>query len=163
MKIKNINKETKNTNKKNLLPIAKAGLSLGLTVALMKVGVINYDSMINWESMSDVINNINIGKLPVDDVNKIFDLTKTVVTYFGMNTIMLASKELGLAKEVIKPIAESEKLQSNPKLLHIKESLKGKNKAKESKQPKALVALARNGLVLGFKAYMIASGQLQDS
>ena len=160
MKIKNINKETKNTKKKFLLPIAKAGLSLGLTTALIKTGMIDYDAMLNWENVSDILNNMNMGNLPGVDINTIFDLVKTAVTTFGMNTIMIASKGLIFTKEVIKPLLENEKVKTNPTVLKIKEIFKGKNKEKEDKKPKALGNLAKNGLSLGFKVYMIASGQI---
>lgn len=162
MKIKNIDKATKNNNKKYLWSIAKAGLGLGITTALIKTGVIDYDAMLNWESMSDMLNNLPISKLPGVDVNTIFNLVKTAVTAFGMNTLIIAGKGLNLTKEVIKPIVESEKVQNNYTVLKIKEVFKGKNKDKdkEPKKPKALVNLAKSGLSLGFKAYMIASGQI---
>lgn len=160
MKIKNIDKETKNTQKKYLWPIAKAALGLGLTTVLIKTGAIDYDAMLNWENVSDVFNNMNIGDLPGLDINTIYSLVKTGITTFGMNTIMIASKGLNLAKEVLKPIVENEKVQNNPTILKIKEVFKGKNKDKDPKKPKALVNLAKSGLSLGFKAYMIASGQI---
>ena len=160
MKIKNIDKETKNDKKKYLLPIAKAGLSLGLTVALIKTGAIDYDAMLNWDNVSDVLNNLNIDKLPGVDINFICNLVKAGVTTFGMNTIIVASKGLNFTKEVIKPIVESDKVQNNSTVLKIKEVFKGKSKEKEPKKPKALVNLAKSGLSLGFKAYMIASGQI---
>ena len=161
MKIKEIDQETKNTKKKNLLPIAKAALGLGLTATLIKTGIIDYDAMINWENMSETINNMNLVSLPgVMNINTIYDLVKVGITTFGMNTLMIADKGLNLTKEVLKPIVESDKVQNNPTILKIKEVLKGKNKDDEPKKPKALVNLAKSGLALGFKAYMIASGQI---
>lgn len=163
MKIKNIDKETKNTKMKYLLPIAKAGLSLGLTAALINTGIVDYDAMLNWEKMSDIVNNMNFMKLPGVDINIIYGLLKTGVTTFGMNTLIVAGKGLTLTKEVIKPIVENEKVQNNPTVLKIKEVFKGKNKDNDNnskKQPKALVNLAQGGLALGFKTYMIATGQI---
>jgi len=34
---------------KYLLPIARAGVSLGITTFLIKSGIIDYDVMLNWE------------------------------------------------------------------------------------------------------------------
>lgn len=161
MKIKNIDKETKNNKNKYLIPIAKAGLSLGLTTALITSGVIDYDSLLNWESVSDMVNNMNMGSLPGLDINTIYNLVKTGITTLGLNTIIIATKGFNLTKEVLKPIAENEKVKNNPTVLKIKEIFKGKNHDdKEPKKPKALVNLAQNALSLGFKAYMIASGQI---
>ena len=57
-----------------MIPIAKAGLSLGLTTALITSGVIDYDSLLNWESVSDMVNNMNIfnGKIVSVVVQLIF-------------------------------------------------------------------------------------------
>lgn len=163
MKIKNIDKETKHNKKEYILPIAKAGLSLGLTVALIKSGMIDYDAMLNWEELSDVFTTLKLDNLPSVgsvDINNIFNLVKTGVTTFGLNTIIVASKGVDLAKEILKPISESEKVQNNSTILKIKEVFKGKSQKEEPKKPKALVNLAKNSLALGFKAYMIASGQI---
>lgn len=160
MKIKNIDRETKNSKKKYLVPIAKAALGLGITTVLIKTGMKDYDAMLNWESLSDMINNISIDNPLGLDINTAYNLVKTVVTTFGMNTIMIASKGLNFTKEVIKPIVESERVQNNPTVLKIKEVLKGKNKKNNEKQPKALVNLAKSSLALGFKAYLILTGQI---
>ena len=160
MKIKSIAHKDKTT----MRSIALSGLSFGVTVALLKAGIIDYNTMIDFEKIQDSLNNANLSTFSVIDTNIIYNLVKAGVTTFGMNTIVVASKGVNFAKKAIKPLLESEVVQNNPKMIKIIETLKGKDykekKAEEANKPKALIHLAKKGLALGLKVSMIAAGNI---
>lgn len=161
MKIKDIIHQDKT---KRLYSIAHAGLSFGLTIALLKTGILDYDAMIDFEKIKDTLNNINLGPFSHIDINIIYSLVKSGITTFGINTIIVASKGINFAKEAVKPLLESEAVQNNPKIIKINEILKGKNykekAAEKVNKPKALIHLAKKGLAFGLKVSMIASGNI---
>lgn len=170
MKIKEIDKETKKSKMKHILPIASAGIGLGVTCYLMQTGVLNYDNLISFNTVESTLKGIPvISNLPVIEqrIDMSLKLAKGIIDTVGIQGIILAEKSLKLATEVIKPIKDSEKFQ-NSKIYHkIKKVEKaagieektdeGKEKPKTSQ---AVLNLARNALGIGAKAFLIGTHQI---
>lgn len=171
IKIKNVDKSTKKIDRKQICAIAKAGLGVAVTYLLISSGRLDYDQMMNWESYDNITKSLSVISTPMLDMKATFDFVKTAVTTIGLNTLFMATKSLTLAKSIIDPI-----IQNNPKFekvkMKIKKVLKGNKRAEKSAEesakrsaakaemPKALINLARNGLGLGLKIFMITSGQI---
>lgn len=120
MKIKEIDKETKKSKMKHILPIASAGIGLGVTCYLMQTGVLNYDNLISFNTVESTLKGIPvISNLPVIEqgIDMSLKLAKGIIDTVGIQGIILAEKSLKLATEVIKPIKDSEKFQ-NSKIYH---------------------------------------------
>ena len=58
LKITEVDKETKKSKKDYILPIASAGIGLGLTCFLMHTGVVNYNNFIDFSILDKIINEI---------------------------------------------------------------------------------------------------------
>lgn len=169
LKITEVDKETKKSKRDYILPIASAGIGLGLTCFLIKTGVVNYNNLIDLDTVGKAINNIPVlNSLPryINMLTKT-PMIKDVLDTVGFQEIILASKSLELAKEVAKPIKDSEKFK-NSRIHHTIQKIE-KISGKEEKQTeeddkyktsKAGLNLAKSALGIGAKVFLIATHQI---
>lgn len=167
MKIKEVDKESKNTKAKHILPIASAGLGLGLTCFFMQIGVINYDNLVNFEAAEDLVRNIPvIGNLPFVDME--MNIVEGVIKNIGVQGIVLAGQSLKLAGAIAKPIKESDRVKNSKIYYKIKKiekavGIEDKSEEGEKQKPKtskAVINLAKNALGIGAKIFLIATQQI---
>lgn len=95
MKIKEIDKETKKSKMKHILPIASAGIGLGVTCYLMQTGVLNYDNLISFNTVESTLKGIPvISNLPVIEqgIDMSLKLAKGIIDTVGIQGIILAEK-----------------------------------------------------------------------
>ena len=92
MKIKEIDKETKKSKMKHILPIASAGIGLGVTCYLMQTGVLNYDNLISFNTVESTLKGIPvISNLPVIEqgIDMSLKLAKGIIDTVGIQGIIL--------------------------------------------------------------------------
>lgn len=173
LKITEVDKETKKSKKDYILPIAMAGLGFGATCLLMKTGVINYNNLLDMNSVNDVIETVqqNINNIPTSRILKSlanfpFEVIKGTINTLGIQGLMVIQKSYGLVKEVAKPIKDSEKFQ-NSKFHHIIKKIEkmGKVNTKKSNEgahvlPESLKKLAKNSLSIGGMVFLIATNRI---
>ena len=167
LKITEVDKETKKSKKDYILPIASAGIGLGLTCFLMQTGVVNYNNFIDLDTVGKAIDNIPVLNSLPGYTDMVLKITKGVLDTVGLQGIILASKSLNLAKEVIQPIKDSEKFK-NSKIHHVIQNVKkmGGKEEKETEQDdkykssKAFLNLAKNALGIGARTFLIATHQI---
>lgn len=164
LKITGVDKETKKSKKDYILPIASAGIGLGLTCFLMKTGVISYNNFIDIDTVEKALNNIpGLNTFP-GYTDMVIKIAKGVLDTIGLQGVILASKSLNLAKEIIQPIKDSEKYKSSKMHHTIKkvEKMCGKKEKTESKNKtsNAFLNLAKAGLGIGAKLFFISTHQI---
>lgn len=164
LKITEVDKETKKSKKDYILPIASAGIGLGLTCFLMHTGVIDYNNLASLDGIENAIRNITIDNPTFREAPRIL---AEAIDKVGIQGFILAEKSLSLAGKVIKPIKDSEKFK-NSKINHTIQKIKkfgGKNEIEEGeeKTSKAFVGLAKGALGIGAKAFLIATNRMDYS
>ena len=169
LKITEVNKETKKSKKEYILPIASAGIGLGLTCFLMQTGVVNYNNFIDLDTVGKAIDNIPVLNSLPGYTDMVLKMTKGVLDTVGLQGIILASKSLNLAKEVVQPIKDSEKFK-NSKIHHVIQNVKkmgGKEETEteteqddKNKSSKAFLNLAKSALGIGARTFLIATHQI---
>lgn len=167
LKITEVDKETKKSKKEYILPIASAGIGLGLTCFLMKTGVVNYNNFIDLDTVGKAIDNIPVFNLLPGYTDMVMKMTKGVLDTVGLQGIILASKSLNLAKEVIQPIKDSERFK-NSKIHHVIQNVKKMDGKAEKeteqddkyKSSKAFLNLAKNALGIGARTFLIMTHQI---
>ena len=165
MKIVKIDKEQKKSKMKHIAPIVQSGIALGLTCFLIKTGIIDYNSLVNLDSVKDILSSINIPNLPfmnksIMDIS--FSLVEMTIKTIGIQGIVIASKAFNLAKNTVKPVIESNAIKDKPIVHKIKSITKGKDyeKKQEEKVSRTRLRLIKKGLSIGAKAYLIATHQI---
>lgn len=166
MKITSIDKNNSKEKMKYIAPIVQSGVALGLTVYLIRTGVLNYNNLVNMDQVKNMVNNIPMPNFPLigkSPAELSVGLVEEIVDTIGIQGIMLANKSFNLAKDISKPILENDKVKNNPVVCKIKEITKGKqNKDKEDgpKLSSPFLNLIRGGLSIGAKAYLMATNQI---
>ena len=166
LKITRIDKNNQKKGIKHILPIVQSGLALGLSVYLMRTGVLDYNKLVDMDNIKNMVSSIPMINLPLigkSPAEVSIALVEKMVDTIGIQGIMLASKSFNFARDISKPILENDKIKSNPMVCKIKEVIKGKqNKDKEDKSniKSPFSHLIRGGLSIGARAYLIATNQI---
>lgn len=167
LKITEVDKGTKKSKKDYILPIASSGIGLGLTCFLMKTGVVDYNNIINLDIVGKAIDNIPVLNTLPGYTDMVMKMAKGVLDTVGIQGIILASKSLNLAKEVVQPIKDSEKFK-NSKIYHSIQKIekmggKGEKETDQEdkyKSSKAFINLAKSALGIGARTFLIATHQI---
>lgn len=65
LKITRIDKNNQKEGIKHILPIVQSGLALGLTVYLMRTGVLDYNKLVDMDNIKNMVSSIPMINLPL--------------------------------------------------------------------------------------------------
>lgn len=156
MKIVKIDKQQKDKNMDYLKPIIRSAIALGITSFLIITGKVNYNNLIDLDSIKNLLDNIPIPNILIN--KKItFDLIKMIIKTIGIQGVVLASRAYDFTRSIAKPVMESDAVKENPIICKIKRVSKGK---RQDRTPTTYYKLIKDGLSIGTMVYLIATHQI---